>query len=647
MKQKKMKQKKMKQKKITMVMASLCLMLLGLFFWNSAETTYAADTEMTLHGMYLGENSKGDSVLLESRGEYLLMDIGMYYGTPYVIEELEDLGIDHLTLYFSHLHMDHIGSSGSWNLTDGLEEFAESGITIDKLYLPAESLSPRSKSNPRRYEILRKYAEGKFPIEYLKVGDELKVGDVTGKVIGPIDEYRLSLYNAQGEASYGLYENNCSLVTIFTCGNIKYFTAGDIQRQQEDLLIERYGKELDCDIMKLNHHGQGSVNSEEFLSYVSPTYSFTTTPSYEPRKANGKWKNFRAVQRATEYGINYMIQNNGENIVIDVKNDLVTLYRGEDADSGTKLSGWVKVAGSDGKYHDTDMFYLDAQNKPLTGIQQIDGKYYNFGNGGRMVYGKYKKSGYSPWNTDENGTRAYVLDANGDSAAMQFGFAYVGDYRYYFDENGYRLEPEEEDVFTTIEGNRYVLDADGAFRADELIDMEDGEYYLNKKGEVVTDAKIDFYGTWYLFDEDGRMIGNDGKRAFYEFDGEMYAIDGDGAVYAGTIARIDGERYYFDDQGLYVTDEKVTVGNNTYYFDADGHMVTGKMVKIGQQKYYFGADGKMYADRNFKLANGKKYHADENGVVKQVKKVKKQKKADQSKNAQSKNGEESAKETEK
>ena len=623
-------------------MASLCLMLLGLFFWNSAETTYAADTEMTLHGMYLGENSKGDSVLLESRGEYLLMDIGMYYGTPYVIEELEDLGIDHLTLYFSHLHMDHIGSSGSWNLTDGLEEFAESGITIDKLYLPAESLSPRSKSNPRRYEILRKYAEGKFPIEYLKVGDELKVGDVTGKVIGPIDEYRLSLYNAKGEASYGLYENNCSLVTIFTCGNIKYFTAGDIQTQQEDLLIERYGKELDCDIMKLNHHGQGSVNSEEFLSYVSPTYSFTTTPSYEPRKANGKWKNFRAVQRSTEYGINYMIQNNGENIVIDVKNDLVTLYRGEDADSGTKLSGWVKVAGSDGKYHDTDMFYLDAQNKPLTGIQQIDGKYYNFGNGGRMVYGKYKKSGYSPWNTDENGTRAYVLDANGDSAAMQFGFAYVGDYRYYFDENGYRLEPEEEDVFTTIEGNRYVLDTDGAFRADELIDMEDGEYYLNKKGEVVTDAKIDFYGTWYLFDDDGRMIGNDGKRAFYEFDGEMYAIDGDGAVYAGTIARIDGEQYYFDDQGLYVTDEKVTVGNNTYYFDADGHMVTGKMVKIGQQKYYFGADGKMYADRNFKLANGKKYHADENGVVKQVKKVKKQKKADQSKN-----GEESTKETEK
>lgn len=614
----------MKQKKITMVLAGLCLLLLGLFTWNSSET-YAADTEMTLHGMYLGENSKGDSVLLESKGEYLLMDIGMYYGTPYVIEELEDLGITHVSLYFSHLHMDHIGSSGSWNLTDGLEEFADSNITIDKLYLPAESLSPRSKNNPRRYEILRKYADGKFPIEYLNVGDELKIGDVTGKVIGPVDEDKLPLYNAKGELAYGIYENNCSLVTIFTCGNTKYFTAGDIQKYEEDLLIARYGKELDCDIMKLNHHGQGNTNSEEFLKYLSPTYSFTTVPSYEPRKANGKWRNFRAVQRATEYGINYMIQNNGENVVIEVKNDLVTLYRGEDADTGVKLSGWVTLAGADGKFHDTDTFYLDAQNKPLTGVQKIDGKYYNFGVGGRMVYGKYSKSGYNPWVVDENGTRAYVLDADG-KAAMQVGFAYVGDYRYYFDENGYRLEPEEEDVFTTIKGKRYVLDLDGSFRANELLDMEDGEYYVNKKGEVVTNAKVDADGTLYLFDSDGRMIGSDGKSAFYEFNGEKYAIAGDGTVYTDQIARIDGARYYFGADGLYVTDEKVTVDGSTYYFDANGHMVTGKLIKLGDQKYYFGANGKMYTNRNFKLANGKKYHADENGVVKIVKKTKKTKK---------------------
>ncbi len=608
-----------------MLLAGLCLML-GLLFWNNAETTYAADTEMTLYGMYLGENSKGDSVLLESKGEYLLMDIGMYYGTPYVIEELEHLGIDHITLYFSHLHMDHLGGVASLQILDGLEEFADSGITIDKLYLPAENLSPRSAKNPRRYEILRNYAEGKFPIQYLNVGDELVVGDARGKVIGPVDEYRLPLYNAKGDPAYVTYENNCSLVTIFTCGNIKYFTGGDIQQYEEELLIERYGSQLDCDIMKLNHHGQGKTNTEELLKYITPQYSFTTTASYEPKnEKTGKWKNYRAVKRSTEYSINYMIQGNGENMVIQVKNDLVTMYRGMDAESGEKLSGWVKVAGADGKNHDTDMFYLDEQNKPLTGIQVIDGEYYNFGNGGRMVYGKYKQSGYSPWNSDENGTRAYVLDEDGDRAAMQVGFASVSGKRYYFDEDGYRLEPEAEDIFTTIKGHRYMLDLDGAFRTDELVDMEDGMYYLNKNGVVVTDKKVNIGGVYYIFDAEGKMAGNDGVRQFYEFDGNVYGIDGDGALYVDEIARIDGQRYYFDKDGLYVTDAKVTVGKYSYYFNAKGYMVTDKLVRVGSQRYYFGSNGKMYQNRNFKLANGKKYHADESGVVKLVKKAKKTK----------------------
>lgn len=610
----------MKRKSWMRLLTGVLFLLLGMFAGNCTDI-YAADTEMTLHGIYLGENSKGDAVLLESKGEYLLMDIGMYYGTPYVAEELLDLGIDHVSVYFSHLHMDHIGSSGSWELTDGLDELIDEGITIDKLYLPAENTAPRSKYNPRRYEILQAYAQDKFPIQYLKIGDTIQVGDAVGEVIGPVGETELSLYKANGDLQYGTYENNCSLVTIFTCGNTRYFTAGDIAQEEEALLVRRYGEELDCDIMKLNHHGQGKTNTEELLKYVSPTFSFTTTPSYEPKKANGKWKNYRAVARAEEYGINYMIQPNRDNIVIEVKNDKITLYRGEDAYTGKKMKGWVTVAGATGKYHETDCFYLGSDGKPLTGIQEIDGEYYNFGNGGRMVYGKYKKSGYSPWNTDENGTRAYVLDEE-EHAAMQVGFSRIGEFRYYFDSDGYRLEPEEEDVFTTIKGKRYVLESDGALRTDELIDMEDGTYYLNKKGQVVENEMIDFYGTLYLFDEDGRMIGNDGKRDFYEFNGQMYAIDGTGAVFANRFATIDGVRYYFDENGIFVTDQIVQVSGASYYLDEDGYMVTNQLVKVNGQKYYFGSDGKMYKDRNLKL-NGKKYHADEKGVVKVVKKVKK------------------------
>ncbi len=609
------------KKNVIKLLTGLCVLMLGLFAGKEA---YAYGAEMTLHGIYLGENSKGDSVLLESQGEYLLMDIGMYYGTPYVIEELEDLGIDHLSIYFSHLHMDHTGSCGTYEeLTDGLQEFADAGITIDKLYLPAENVAPRSINNPTRYRILKEYAEGKFPIQYLKVGDTLYVGDAVGRVIGPVDEAELSLLNARGEYAYGTYENNCSLVTIFTCGNIKYFTAGDIAEAEEKLLIKRYGSELDCDIMKLNHHGQGKTNTEELLSYITPTYSFTTTPSYEPKKENGKWKNYRAVARSEVYGINYMIQPNRDNIVIEVKNDSVRLYRGEDAYTGKRMKGWVQLAGSDGRYHDTDWFYLDSYGELLTGIQQIDGLYYNFGTGGRMVSGKYKENGYKPWVKDENGTRAYLLDEQ-DRAVMQVGFAYVGEYRYFFDKQGYRLEPKEEDVFTTIRGDEYILEENGAFRTDEIVDMDDGTYYLDTSGRMVYDEKLDISGTLYLFDGDGRMIGYDGKRDFYRFNGQMYAINGEGEVLSNCIATVQGHKYYFDEEGIFATDEKVKRGASTYYFNKKGYMVTKKLVRIDNNRYYFGADGKMYTDRNFKL-NGKKYHADEDGVVKRVKKVKKEK----------------------
>ena len=38
-------------------------------------TVKAADTEMTIYGIYLESEDKGESVLLESDGHYLLMDI--------------------------------------------------------------------------------------------------------------------------------------------------------------------------------------------------------------------------------------------------------------------------------------------------------------------------------------------------------------------------------------------------------------------------------------------------------------------------------------------------------------------------------------------------------------------------------------------
>ena len=53
-------------------------------------TVKAADTEMTIYGIYLESEDKGESVLLESDGHYLLMDIGSSGSVPAIIKQLQN-----------------------------------------------------------------------------------------------------------------------------------------------------------------------------------------------------------------------------------------------------------------------------------------------------------------------------------------------------------------------------------------------------------------------------------------------------------------------------------------------------------------------------------------------------------------------------
>lgn len=607
----------MKQRRRTAIILGWILMV-SLVFGCSKTEVYASDKEMTIYGIYLGEGNKGDSVLLESKGEYLLMDIGQETATPYVVAQLQNLGVTHLSLYFSHLHMDHVGGKDAYNILGGMEMIRNAGIQIDRLYLPAEKLSQRSIKNPVKYAIIREYANGKFPIFYLDVGDVFPVGDAVGKVIGPINEPLLTVSQYQTE-SYTVYENNCSLVTIFTCGNTKYLTTGDCQAEEAEFLLQRYGAELDCDIMKLSHHGTGTGNTRALIEAVSPSYSFALNGAIEGKNpSTGKWRTYAALTRASDSGICYMVGNEKETVIYHVKNDVIEMYRGESIQKGTRLHGWVELTGGDGLYRSTAMYYINSQNEILTGIQNVCNYYYNFGSGGRMEYGKYTESGYSPWKKDANGTRCYLFTDNGKYARMQMGFSKVFSKLYYFDEDGYRVEPESVETFTRIDGRKYVMNGSGAIYVNQLIDVYGNTYYLNARGNIVTSTKEKIDGEYYIFDEYGMLVYSEEECILYEYKGKYYGIYETGAVITEDVAEIDGYKYYFDKDGICVTQRKVKIGKSYYYFGKSGRMVMNKRVKIGKNSYYFGENGKMYRKKYVRLSNGKKYYCDKNGVMKVV-----------------------------
>jgi len=64
--------------------------------------------------------------------------------------------------------------------------------------------------------------------------------------------------------------NSDSIVLKITYGYVDFLLTGDAEDFVEQRMIKTYGNELDCDILKVGHHGNSDATSEEFLRIVTP-----------------------------------------------------------------------------------------------------------------------------------------------------------------------------------------------------------------------------------------------------------------------------------------------------------------------------------------------------------------------------------------
>ena len=67
--------------------------------------------------------------------------------------------------------------------------------------------------------------------------------------------------------------NSFSAVVRVTYADFTYLFMADADFEIEDKLISTYSSNLDCDVLKVAHHGSKYATSEEFLSIASPTYA--------------------------------------------------------------------------------------------------------------------------------------------------------------------------------------------------------------------------------------------------------------------------------------------------------------------------------------------------------------------------------------
>ena len=154
------------------------------------------------------------------------------------------------TVFISHMDKDHV------NGVNDLLKCAE--ISIGRIIISTSYKS--DKLNCAELEALKELAKMRdIKLFYMKKGDEIVGKDISFRCIYPTGEEDIE---DQNEASIVMRMDYKGLSMLFT---------GDIAGSTEEKIIDSTGKDiLDCDILKVCHHGSKNSSTDDFLKKVSP-----------------------------------------------------------------------------------------------------------------------------------------------------------------------------------------------------------------------------------------------------------------------------------------------------------------------------------------------------------------------------------------
>ena len=154
------------------------------------------------------------------------------------------------TVFISHMDKDHV------NGVNDLLKCAE--ITIGRIIISASYKS--DKLNCAELEELKELAKMRdIKLFYMKKGDEIVGKDISFRCIYPTGEEDIE---DQNEASIVMRMDYKGLSMLFT---------GDIAGSTEEKIIDSSDEDiLDCDILKVCHHGSKNSSTDDFLKKVSP-----------------------------------------------------------------------------------------------------------------------------------------------------------------------------------------------------------------------------------------------------------------------------------------------------------------------------------------------------------------------------------------
>lgn len=207
----------------------------------------AAAFDTSVDFVKITDVGQADCVLIYSNGCSAVIDVGTEDSAADILEDLDSARIKDIdALIVTHLHTDHAG---------GLPELARRK-TIDNLIIPE----------------LNDYAEAAGLVKTAKQTVTANGGNIYTAVQGmnfEIGEFTVTVLAYYDDMQD---ENNKSVIVMAEIDGIKFLFTGDAEAKTEKALTNE-GLNIDCDVLKVGHHGSDSSSCQSFLKATTPEYA--------------------------------------------------------------------------------------------------------------------------------------------------------------------------------------------------------------------------------------------------------------------------------------------------------------------------------------------------------------------------------------
>lgn len=232
----------------------ICIFLLIIFFFGDSpylpniqdvldRETVDGETDRVVF-LNVGE---GDCILLQSNGRFALIDTGDLSGSA-MSRKLSRMGVKGLdAVILTHWHTDHVG---------GFDDLCRD---MPILHLITPQLPKAGEDGAQAAQTVMAYAE-----EY--------------NVIPTVAQTAMSVHIGEMEMTV-LFDgqnshkaNDQTLILMVQCKGKRFLLMADGEQTLEKQLLDE-GIDLNCDVLKVGHHGSATSTGADFLSAATPTYA--------------------------------------------------------------------------------------------------------------------------------------------------------------------------------------------------------------------------------------------------------------------------------------------------------------------------------------------------------------------------------------